>query len=166
MQIQRILKHLVFADWQLRRAFPPASLNALEAAIREGEQTHAGELRLVVEGTLDGLPLWRGQTARERAIDLFSTLRIWDTEHNCGVLIYLLLADHAVEIIADRGIHASAGEARWQAICSDMESAFAKGQFQAGALAGIAAIAQEIRQHFPPQAKRFNELADSPLVLP
>lgn len=166
MQIQRILKHLVFADWQLRRAFPPASLKALEAAIRDSEQTHAGELRLVVEGSLDGLPLWRGQSARERAIELFSQLRIWDTENNCGVLIYILLADHAVEIIADRGIHASAGEARWQAICSNMESAFAKGQFQAGALAGIAAIAEEIRQHFPAQAKRLNELADSPLVLP
>jgi uncharacterized membrane protein len=165
MNIQRILKHLFFLDWQVSRAFPSACLAAIEAAIHASERTHVGELRFVVEASLEGAPLWRGQTARERAIDVFSQLRIWDTESNNGVLIYVLLADRAVEIIADRGIHARTGSAPWSTICGDMEAAFAKAEFQAGTLAGIASIATLIGQHFPAPDNRVNELPDAPLVL-
>ncbi len=95
----------------------PGLSNAIAEAIQASERVHSGEIRFAIEGALDGLPLWRGQAARERAIDLFSQLRVWDTEHNNGVLIYLLLADKAVEIVADRGINARASRPTWNAIC-------------------------------------------------
>ena len=136
-----------------------------EAAIQSSEKNHGGEVRFVVEASLEGTPLWQGQTARERAIDVFSQLRIWDTEGNNGVLIYLLLADRAVEIIADRGIHARTGSAPWAAICRNMELAYSKSGFLPGTLAGIASIASVMGQHFPAQDKRTNELPDTPVVL-
>lgn len=165
MAISRTIKHVFFPDWKVRRAFPKASLDSIEAAIRSCEQNHRGEVRFVVEASLEGIALWQGQTARERAIDVFSQLRIWDTEGNNGVLIYLLLADRSVEIIADRGIHTRTGSAPWTAICRDMEVAFAKSEFLPGTLTGIAAIANVIGQHFPAQEKRNNELPDTPVVL-
>ena len=141
MQIQRITKHLLFSDGAVRRAFSADSLMAIEKAIQTSEQRHGGEIRFAVEGGLDGIDLLKGQSSRERAMEVFAQLRVWDTEHNNGVLIYVLLADHAVEIVADRGIHAKAGSATWNAICQDMQTEFAKSKFQAGALKGIAAVA-------------------------
>jgi hypothetical protein len=120
MGIKRIGKHLLAHRWQARRLFPPAVLAAIEQAIKAGEATHSGQIRFAVEGALDGAPLLRNQSARARALDIFSQLRIWDTAHNNGVLIYLLLADHNVEIIADRGIDAKVGDAGWAKICADM----------------------------------------------
>src|SRR5438046_7616669 len=111
MDIGRIAKHLLHHHWWLRRYFPPNVLAAIEAAIKAGEATHSGQVRFVVEGALDGAPLFRDQSARERALDIFSQLRIWDTAHNNGVLIYLLLADRNVEIVAERGIDAKVGSA-------------------------------------------------------
>lgn len=165
MEISRIIKHVFFADWQVRRAFPKASLDSVQAAIRSSEQNHVGEVRFVVEASLDGFALWQGQTARQRAIDVFSQLRIWDTEENNGVLIYVLLADRSVEMVADRGIHARIGDEPWAAICRDMEVAFSKSEFLLGTLTGIAAIANVIGEHFPAQEKRKNELPDAPVVL-
>ena len=165
MNVLRTLKHLFFLDWQVRRAFPKASLDAIAQAIHASEQTHGGEIRFVVEASLEGAPLWTGQTTRERAIDVFSQLRIWDTEGNNGVLIYLLLADRSVEIIADRGIHTCAGSAPWVAMCRAMELAFSKSEFLPGTVTGIASIAKVIGQHFPAQGKRTNELPDTPVVL-
>ena len=107
-------------------------LARIEQAIKAGEATHAGQVRFVVEGALDGAPLFRNQPARERALDLFSQLRIWDTAHNNGVLIYLLLADRDVEIIADRGIDARVGPDGWEKICRDMEADFSDGRFESG----------------------------------
>ena len=121
MGIGRIGKHLVLHRWRARKLFPRRTLAAIEQAIKAGEATHSGQVRFVVEGALDGAPLFRDQPARERAIDIFSQLRIWDTAHNNGVLIYLLLADRDVEIIADRGIDAKVGRAGWEKICADME---------------------------------------------
>src|ERR1700743_1401641 len=120
MGIRRISKHLLLHRRHARRLFPRKTLAAIEQAIMAGEATHSGQVRFVVEGALDGVPLFRNQSARERALDVFSHLRIWDTEHNNGVLIYLLLADRKVEIIADRGIDARVADAGWQAICGDM----------------------------------------------
>jgi uncharacterized membrane protein len=165
MEISRIIKHIFFPDWHVRRAFPKASLDSVEAAIRSSEQNHVGEVRFVVEASLDGVALWQRQNARQRAIDVFSQLRVWDTEENNGVLIYVLLADRSVEIVADRGIHARTGDEPWAAICRDMEVAFSKSEFLVGTLTGIAAIANVIGLHFPAQEKRKNELPDAPVVL-
>jgi len=119
----------------------------------------------VVEGALDGAPLFKGHTARERALDIFSQLRIWDTAHNNGVLIYLLLADRKVEIVADRGIDAKVGSAGWQKICAAMESDFRAGNFSGGVIKGIQLVSQQLARYFPPHAGERNELPDAPVVL-
>jgi hypothetical protein len=165
MDAARIAKHLFFSERRTARAFSRQGLAAIEAAIHASEASHAGEICFAVEGGLDGLPLFKGQSARERAIEVFSQLRVWDTQHNNGVLIYVLLADQAVEIVADRGIHAHAGDATWEAICQQMERAFAKGDYQAGALAGIDAVAACLRRHFPDDGHHTNELSNAPVVL-
>jgi len=165
MGVGRIGKHLLHHRWLARRAFPRQVLARIAQAIKAGEATHAGQVRFVVEGALDGAPLFRNQPARERALDLFSQLRIWDTAENNGVLIYLLLADRDVEIIADRGIDAKVGEAGWGKICHDMEADFASGQFESGAIKGIAAVSRELAAHFPPHPPGRNELPDAPVVL-
>ena len=165
MSIGRIARHLLEHHWRVRRVFPLAVLDRIAQAIRAGEATHAGQVRFVVEGALDGAPLFRNQSARERAIDLFSHLRIWDTAHNNGVLIYLLLADRDVEIVADRGIDARVGQAGWDAICHDMEAAFRAGAFERGVITGIEAVSRELARHFPPQTDQRNELPDQPVVM-
>jgi uncharacterized membrane protein len=119
----------------------------------------------VVEGALDGKPLFRDQPARERALDIFSQLRIWDTAHNNGVLIYLLLADRDVEIVADRGIDAKVGAAGWQKICAGMEEDFKAGNFSGGVIRGIQAVSQQLAAHFPKRGKGPNELPDAPVVM-
>jgi len=164
MNLSRLIRHLLTPSWQVKRAFPAATLRAIEQAIGACESTHVGELRFVIEGALDGAPLWRGQSARERAIDLFSQLRIWDTEHNCGVLVYVLLADRSVEIVADRGIHACCGSQTWSAICRGMETKYANGEFHAGSVQGIAAIADFLTHHFPSGDDCINELPNAPVV--
>jgi len=110
MPIKRIFQHLLFSDWQVHRAFKRESLDAITKAIHNSEHLHGGEIRLAIEGGLDGIRLLKGQSSRDRAIEVFSQLRVWDTEHNNGVLVYVLLADRAVEIVADRGIHIKAGD--------------------------------------------------------
>ncbi len=161
----RWIKHLVLDDLAARRAFPRATLKAIEGSIAEQEKRHRGELCFVVEG---GLPLGllaAGRTAHERAIEIFTRQRVWDTEDNAGVLIYLLLADRRVEIVADRGIDAKVGDAAWDAICRGMQSEFAAGRFEAGAILGIEAISDLLALHFPAGEDNPNELPDAPIVL-
>jgi uncharacterized membrane protein len=165
MGIGRIGRHLWGNRWRVQQAFPPKAFDAIEQAIKASEATHAGQIRFVVEGALDGAPLFRDQPARERALDVFSQLRIWDTEHNNGVLIYLLLADRNVEIIADRGIDAQVGAAAWEQICRDMEAAFGNGHFEAGVIEGIEAITRHLAKHFPKHGPGRNELPDAPVVV-
>ena len=165
MKIKRIVKHLLVTDGKLRSAFPPSALQQIERAIKASEALHAGEIRFVVEAALDGSPLFRGQTARQRAVDLFAQLRVWDTQDNTGVLIYLLLADRAVEIVADRGIHAKVDALAWGAVCRQMEAAFKQSNFEAGVLAGVQAVTQHLAQHFPAGSHNRNELPDKPVVL-
>ena len=117
----------------------------------------------MVEPALDTLSLLRGQTARQRALEMFSRMRIWDTEQNNGVLLYVLLADHDVEIIADRGIDAHTGAQAWSEVCHEMEESFGRGDYHAGSLAGIRAVAQHLRRYFG-SGKRRNELPDEPHV--
>ncbi|WP_298243286.1 TPM domain-containing protein [uncultured Bradyrhizobium sp.] len=165
MSIKRIARHLVQHHWRARQIFPPAVLARVEQAIKRGEATHSGQVRFVVEAALDGRPLFRNQPARARALDVFSHLRIWDTAHNNGVLIYLLLADRDVEIIADRGIDAKVGATGWERICRAMEAEFGSGQFERGVIAGIEAVSRELARHFPPGASHPNELPDAPVVM-
>ena len=165
MKIKRIVKHLLVTDGQVGRAFPRSSLNKIEQAIKASETTHVGEIRFAVEGALDGAPLFKGQSARERAIDLFSQLRVWDTQHNTGVLIYLLLADRAVEIVADRGIHAKVNAQEWSKVCHQMEAAFSQSNFEGGVVSGVQAVTQHLVKHFPAEGRDGNELPDTPVVL-
>ena len=165
MGIKRIGRHLLEHRWRVRRIFPPKVLANIEQAIKASEATHSGQIRFVVEGALDGAPLFRNQSARERALDIFSHLRIWDTAHNNGVLIYLLLADRDVEIVADRGIDAKVGAAGWEKICREMEVDFRAGKFERGAITGIEAVSRQLAAHFPSHGGGPNELPDAPVVI-
>ncbi len=165
MNIKRIGKHLLEHRWRVRQVFPTDVLARIEQAIKAGEATHAGQVRFVVEGALDGAPLFRDQPARERALDLFSHLRIWDTAHNSGVLIYLLLADRDVEIVADRGIDAKVGAEGWENICREMEADFKAGNFERGVIKGIEAVSRVLAKYFPPDGHPRNELPDQPVVI-
>ena len=151
--------------WMVKRTFPRDTLTAIDKAIKGSESTHRGEIRFAVEGALHIEPLLRGQTARERAIDVFSRLRIWDTEHNNGILIYLLLADREVEIVADRGIDAKVGPEEWEKICRKMETAFRQADFEGGVVGGIQEVTRHLAEHFPPIGDDRNELPDKPVVL-
>lgn len=165
MKFKRILKHLSTGRAAVRRVFPLRTLDAIEQAIRSTEARHAGQIRFAVEAALELAPLLAGQTGQQRAIEVFSKLRVWDTEHNNGVLIYLLLADRDVEIVADRGIHVKLGKEVWEAICREMEAAFREGHFEAGVLAGIHAVGEHLSRHFPARSGKANEMLDRPVVL-
>jgi uncharacterized membrane protein len=165
MNMERIARHLMATKWRINRAFPGDTLIAIDRAIKASEATHCGEIRFVVEGALDIAPLLRGQAARERAIDVFSQLRIWDTERNNGVLIYLLLADRDVEIVADRGIDAKVGPQEWERICRKMEAAFRQADYEEGVIGGIQEVTRHLVEHFPPIGDDRNELPDNPVVL-
>jgi uncharacterized membrane protein len=165
MSLKRMLRHLSSGRASVRRVFPPRAMEAIANAIRTTETQHAGQIRFAVEAALELGPLLAGQTAPQRAIEVFSRLRVWDTEHNNGVLIYLLLADHDVEIVADRGIHVRLGKEVWEAICREMEAAFRSGRFEAGVIAGIDAVGKQLSRHFPAGSGKANELPDRPVVL-
>jgi uncharacterized membrane protein len=165
MSYLRVFKHLLHFPWQVHRAFPARTMHAIEAAILNTEQHHAGELRFAVEGALDLPELFRGMTARERALEVFGNLRVWDTEHNNGVLIYLLLADHDVEIIADRGIHQRIATGEWEKVCRAMEALLRQGQYEAAVLQGVALVGVLLQQHYPAAGKQRNELDNRPVVV-
>ena len=164
-KLTRFVKHMASNRWQVVRRFPRRSLHTIEAAIRQSETLHMGELRFAVEAGLDWPDLFADVSSQKRALEVFSRLRVWDTEQNSGVLIYLLLADRKVEIIADRGIHARVGEAGWASICRNMEKKFYSDKFEDGVLEGIAAITALLQQHFPAQGANSNELPDYPVTL-
>lgn len=149
--------------WALKRAFDAQALTAIEAAIRETESTHGGEIRFAIENELDFAALWRGVTPRERAIEAFAHLGVWDTELNNGVLIYVLWAEHDVEIVADRAFRTLVTEQQWRDICQRMEHLFANEQPQAAVIEGIRAVGELIARNFP--AVDRNELPDRPVVL-
>lgn len=165
MNLARIVKHLVTPAWIIRRAFPQGSLRRIEAAIKESERSHNGELRFAVEAGLDRLTLRGGVGPRQRALELFSQLRVWDTEYNSGALIYVQLVDHRIEIVADRGIAARVRQHEWDAICRRMEAAFRARRFEAGVLQGVAEITGLLATHFPPRGANPDELPDRPVVL-
>ncbi|MEP7207692.1 MAG: TPM domain-containing protein [Casimicrobiaceae bacterium] len=162
----RVLRHFGNDERAVGRRFGTDGLERIEAAIKAGEQAHRGQVRFAVEAALPLQRVMGRITPRERALEVFGLSRTWDTEENCGVLIYLLLADRDVEIVADRGIHRRVGDAAWEAICTTMEAAFREGRFADGCLAGIAAVNGILEAHFPRgEAVVNNELPDRPLVL-
>ena len=169
--------------WQVHSHFSNMAMHNIEYAIKTAENTHLGEIRFVVESGLHPMEILGKKTPKKRALELFGRFNIWDTEFNTGVLIYLLLADRDVEIVADRGIHQHVGNDGWAHICHQMELKFRHGEFEAGVLQGIAAISQHLQQHFPAGAipasqialtkrakkpakpKKKNEIPDSPIIL-
>ena len=165
MDLKRVIRHAFAPDWLVYRRFPRAALKRIEAGIRESETMHTGELRVALEASLDFMPLIKGVTPRQRAHELFSRLRAWDTEHNSGVLVYLQLVDRDIEIIADRGIAAKVGQAQWDAICRRMEREFRARRFEQGVLDGIQEIGALLARHFPARGANPDELPDWPVVL-
>ena len=164
-RLKRLWRHWNSTAAKGRKAFPPQSLAALGAAITQGELSHRGEVRLVVECSMPAEMLWAGVSNRQRALALFADYAIWDTEDNCGVLIYVNLADRKVDIVTDRAIQRAIAPAGWQAICASLTSAFARGEYEAGTLAAVGQINALLRQHFPADGARANELPDRPIVL-
>jgi hypothetical protein len=165
MSLKRAFRHLVAAPWTMRRTFPPAALREIEEAVTASERRHRGELRFVAEGSLDFLPVLRGLTPRERALEVFSLLGVWDTDENTGVLIYVQVVDRDIEIVADRGIAHRIPQPEWEAICRRMEEAFRARRFLAGALEGIREASRLLAEHFPARAQNVDELPDRPAIL-
>ena len=161
----RMINHLSYPRWRVSRAFPKAALKAIEAEISRSESLHDGELRFVVVAGLDLQHLWRGVSARQHAVEAFSQLCVWDTEHNSGVLIYVQLADRQVEILADRGIHKKVGDAAWQRICAVMQQAFRAGKFQEGAVDGVKAVSKVLAEHFPARGDNPDELPNDVVLM-
>ena len=164
-RLQRVLRHLFIPDWVAKRPFTRDVLLRIKDAVHASEARHDGELRVVVEASLPLAPVLRGLSARHRAHDVFAQQRVWDTEHDCGVLIYLQLIDRRVEIVADRGIARRVEQHEWDAICRGMESAFREGAYQQGVLAAIGTITALLARHFPRRGNHPNELPDAPTVL-
>lgn len=165
MSLNRAFRHLFALPWIVRRAFPQTTLPAISAAIASSETRHRGELRFAVEGALEFVSVLRGLTARGRALELFSLQRVWDTEENTGVLIYVQLVDHEIEIVADRGIARRVAQPEWDAICARMEEAFRAGRHEAGVLAGIAEVSEILARHFPARNMNADELPNQPVIL-
>lgn len=169
MQLRRLFRHTAATHWRTRMLFPSATLDAIEKAIAGVERTHAGEIRFAVETALTPLHVLNDMTPRARALDVFAHLRVWDTQHNNGVLIYVLLADRDVEIVADRGFEGRVSPAEWEAVCRLMEAHFRAGRFEAGSIAGVDAIGNLLGRHFPPNLKSAspsrNQLPDRPTLL-
>ncbi|MBH1971152.1 hypothetical protein FK216_15705 [Moraxellaceae bacterium AER2_44_116] len=159
MKWGRYFNHLKIGTWQVKRAFSVELLHQIEIMINSGEALHGGELRFVVEGSLDIVDLRAEQSAHQRALDVFSLLRMWDTEERNAVLIYVLLADQAVEIIADRGVHKYVGTARWEDICRQMESYFCVLDYKSGVVVGVQAVNDLLISYYPRVGNRFNELS-------
>ncbi|SFD58006.1 TPM domain-containing protein [Massilia yuzhufengensis] len=164
-RIRRAWRHLGSSNGDARRAFPEPTLAAISAAITAGEQTHRGEVRLIVEKALPFDEAWDGVSNRQRALALFADYGVWDTEDNCGVLIYINLAEHKVDIVADRGIDRKIDSSTWQAVCRTMTEGFRAGQFHDATLAAIGQVNALLQQHFPADGARANELPDQPLML-
>jgi uncharacterized membrane protein len=165
-RLMRILKHRWIDEADARRAIPPALVEQLARRVAASEKRHSGEVRIYVEAGLPLSYLWRDAKPRERAIAMFGKLRVWDTEQNNGVLIYLLLAEHAIEIVADRGLAQKVDPGTWQAIVRHMGEAFRQGRFEDGLTQALEEVSALLVEHFPlaPGAADANELPDEPML--
>jgi uncharacterized membrane protein len=165
MNAGRFLRHIFYTRWTTRRRFTPRVLADIEAAIREAESLHAGEIRFVVETALDLAELVQDLARRQRAMQVFGQLGVWDTAQNNGVLIYLLLADHIVEIVADRGIAARIAQSEWDGVCREMERHYGDGRFGEGSAAGVRGVGRLLSRHFPGRRGHADELPNQPVLL-
>jgi uncharacterized membrane protein len=167
MGITRTLRHWATTPHRVRRAFPERTLERIRAAIVESEATHSGEIRFAVEAALPTSYLRRDAPARQRAVMMFAKLRVWDTEHNNGVLIYVDLADHQIEIVADRGIAKHVTEDEWNAVTTRMRDAFRARSFESGTIEAVQVVGALLARHFPlaDGERNPNELPDEPAVL-
>ena len=165
MNFRRLFRHLFSTRSAMRVNFNEAALSEIELAIQEVESRISGEVRFVVEAALDADELFAGVTPRARAIEVFSHLRVWDTEANNGVLIYVLLADRDVEILADRGLAARVPQSEWEAICREIEAHFREGRFAQGSVAGVQSVGRLLERHFPGSGADANELPNQPVLL-
>jgi len=166
MKLGRFIRHLFATHWSTERRFTPEVLAGIEASISQVESQHAGEIRFVIETALHPAALWRDLAPRERALQMFSLLRVWDTAQNNGVLIYVLRADRAVEILADRGLAARVPQAEWDEICRQMERHFRSGEFGRASVAGVEHIGRLLARHFPNAGGTgANELPNQPVLL-
>ena len=165
MSFGRAIRHLFATRWGTRQRFTTDVRGRIEKAIAAAERRHAGEIRFAVETAYDLPDLWYRTTARERAVQVFGLLGVWDTADNNGVLIYVLMADRDVEIVADRAIATRVTQSEWDSVCRDMESHFRDGRYAEGAEAGIAGVAALLARHFPAQGGDRNEQPDAPVFL-
>lgn len=163
--LSRLLRHLFTTTAAGRRIFPDASLQAIEDVITEGEKRHRAEVRMIVEPSLDLPAVWNGMSSRDRARELFAHHGVWDTEENCGVLVYVNLADHKVEIVADRGVGRVVPAAQWQAICRTMTQGFAQGNYHDSAIAALKDLNALLEQHYPDDGSGKNQLSNRPIML-
>ena len=165
MKLTRLVRHLFALRWSTRRHFTPRVREAIEGAVREAEARHAGEIRFVVETAFDLPELWQDLSPRQRAVQLFGQLGVWDTAHNNGVLIYVLMADRVVEIVADRGIAERIAQSEWDEVCRQMELHYRDGRFGEGSVAGIHHVGRLLARHFPAAAEGKDELPNQPVLL-
>lgn len=163
MSAVRVLRHLFATGWSLRRVFNDETVRAIETAIVETERTHGGEIRFAVEANLSAAELLRGLTPLERALQAFAQMSVWDTDANNGVLIYVLWADHDVEIVADRGLNGRVSNEQWVEVCHRMEAHFREGRAREAAVDGIRSVGALLAQHFPIADR--NELPNRPVML-
>ena len=164
--LTRLFRHRLLDEGDAKRALGPEALAQIERRIAASEARHSGEIRVCVEAGLPFSYLRRNASARERAIALFGKLRVWDTAANNGVLIYLLLAEHAIEIVADRGLLPHVDAATWERIMATMQAAFQEGRFAAGIEQAVDAVDALLVQHFPlaEGVRNPNELPDAPVL--
>jgi hypothetical protein len=164
-RLKRQWRHWMSTASKGKQAFPDDTLARLGQAITAGEQRHRGEVRLIVEPSMPSDTIWEDMTSRQRAIALFAEYGVWDTEDNCGVLLYINLAEHKVEIVVDRAIGRKIDNGTWSQICQAMTQGFARGDFGASTLAAVEQINTLLAEHFPANGSRTNELPDHPIVL-
>ena len=165
MDLGRFVRHVWMTPLESARCFPQSTLDAIQKAVAAGEARHRGEIAFVVEAELNGSQLWAAMTSRARAKEVFALHGVWNTEENSGVLIYLLLAERRVEIVADRGIDRLVAAGEWDGICRMMETHFRAGRYQEGSIAGVEAVSDLIARHFPATGTPRNELANRPFTI-
>jgi uncharacterized membrane protein len=169
MLVGRLFRHAAATNWRTRRLFPKSTLDAIEQAVARAERAHCGEIRFAIETALAPMHIWNGVEPRARALEVFAHLRVWDTEHNNGVLIYVQIADRHVEVVADRGFQGRVTDAEWAAVCRLMEEHYRARRFESGSVAGVDAVGSLLTRHFPPNpahsGESHNELPDRPTLL-
>lgn len=164
MNWKRLFAHLLMPSRHVHRHFNEQALQRIETAITDSESRHSAEIVVAIESALEIALLLRNQSARERAIDVFSALRVWDTELNNGVLLYVLLADHDIEIVADRGLNKHISADDWEKICQQIEQDFRRGEFADGIIHGLESLTQLLSEHYPSDDTKANHLSNRPVI--